>query len=119
MRRPAGLIHRFIQHGGQLHLPAIALAELYAGAHLLPDPGKRLSEIQDLLSALKVIAFGDSEALVFGKLRGELRRQGKSSNPMDLLIASTALAHDLTLVTHNVKHFEQIADLRIEDWLDK
>jgi predicted nucleic acid-binding protein len=36
---------------------------------------------------------------------------------MDLLIASTAMANDLTLVTHNVKHFEVIAGLRVEDWL--
>ncbi len=33
------------------------------------------------------------------------------------MIASVALAHDLTLVTHNLKHFSEIPGLRVEDWL--
>lgn len=117
MRRPSGLMHRFVQHGGQLNLSAIVLAELVAGAHLLPDPASRLAEINDLLSAMRVLEFGTSEARVFGRLRGELKRSGRTVNPLDLMIASTAIAHDLTLVTHNVKHFEYIRELRIEDWL--
>jgi predicted nucleic acid-binding protein len=36
---------------------------------------------------------------------------------MDLLIAATALVYDLTLVTHNTRHFQGIPDLRLEDWL--
>jgi tRNA(fMet)-specific endonuclease VapC len=36
---------------------------------------------------------------------------------MDLLIASVALAHDLTLVTHNTGHFQEMPGLRLEDWL--
>ena len=117
MRRPAGLMHRFVQHGGQLHLSAIALAELYAGAHMLPDPAKRLAEMEDLRSAMRVLGFGDAEAHAFGQLRGELRRIGHTVNPIDLLIASTAIANNLALVTHNVKHFADIPGLRIEDWL--
>jgi tRNA(fMet)-specific endonuclease VapC len=34
----------------------------------------------------------------------------------DLQIAAIALAHDLTLVTHNIREFGRIADLRLEDW---
>jgi predicted nucleic acid-binding protein len=33
------------------------------------------------------------------------------------MIAATALVHDLTLVTHNTKHFTPIPDLRLDDWL--
>jgi tRNA(fMet)-specific endonuclease VapC len=36
---------------------------------------------------------------------------------MDLLIAAVALARDLTLVTHNTRHFQEVPDLRLEDWL--
>lgn len=117
MRRPSGLMHRFVQHGGQLHLPAIALAELYAGAHLLPDPAARLAEINDFISAVRILEFDVPAAQAFGRLRGEMKRLGRTVNPIDLLIASTALAHDLTLVTHNVKHFQCVPGLRIEDWL--
>lgn len=110
-------MHRFVQHSGRLHIPAIALAELMAGAHLLPDPLVRLAEIDDLLIAIHVLEFGVSDARVFGRLRGELQRAGLTVNPIDLMIASTALAHELTLVTHNVKHFANIPGLQVEDWL--
>jgi tRNA(fMet)-specific endonuclease VapC len=36
---------------------------------------------------------------------------------MDLLIGVTALEYDLTLVTHNTRHFQNIPNLRLEDWL--
>ena len=36
---------------------------------------------------------------------------------MDLLIAATALVHNLTLVTHNVRDFANVPDLMIQDWL--
>lgn len=117
MRRPAGLSHRFIQYAGRLYTTCIVLAELYAGAYLLPNPSKRLAELVDLLSSISVIEFGENEAKTFGQIRGQLGPQGKTINPLDLLIGSAARANNMTLVTHNVKHFEGIPGLRIEDWL--
>ncbi|MGL4512401.1 MAG: type II toxin-antitoxin system VapC family toxin [Lacipirellulaceae bacterium] len=117
MRRPSGLMHRFVQHGGNLYLPAIALAELHAGAALLPDPTARAAEIDDLLRDVRVVPFGTAEAKAFGVLRAQLRAAGLTVNPFDLLIASTAIAGDMTLVTHNTKHFDRIPGLRLEDWL--
>jgi tRNA(fMet)-specific endonuclease VapC len=117
MRRPAGLTHRFAQYAGRLHTSSIVLAELYSGAFLLPDPHRHLLEIGDMLSDMVVLEFGTADAECYGRIRGELRRVGKTVSPFDLLIAATALTHDFTLVTHNVKHFEAIPGLRIEDWL--
>jgi tRNA(fMet)-specific endonuclease VapC len=117
MRRPAGLSHRFIQYSGRLYTSSIVLSELYAGAFLLPDPEKRLSEIRELLTAIRIINFGPEEAETFGQIRGELGPKGKTINPLDLQIGATARTHNFTIVTHNVKHFEAIPGLRIEDWL--
>jgi predicted nucleic acid-binding protein len=50
MRGAPGLSHRFIQHSGRLPLPAVVLAELYAGAHLLKDPTPLLAQIADLIT---------------------------------------------------------------------
>ena len=47
-----------------------------------------------------------------------LLSQGISVPSLDLQIASTALAHDLTLVTHDVADFRNIPDLRVADWLE-
>jgi tRNA(fMet)-specific endonuclease VapC len=50
-------------------------------------------------------------------IRGCLLRQGIRVSPVDLMIASVALVHDLTLVTHNTRDFQNIPGLRLEDWL--
>jgi len=55
---------------------------------------------------------------VFGKNRGELLQRGIEVDPVDLMIAATALVHDFTLVTHNMADFKHVPGLRIEDWLE-
>jgi predicted nucleic acid-binding protein len=53
----------------------------------------------------------------FGEIRARLLDHGRSVAGMDLLIAATALIHDLTLVTHNTIDFRSIPDLRLSDWI--
>jgi tRNA(fMet)-specific endonuclease VapC len=53
----------------------------------------------------------------FGKTQGELRQKGIAVAMPDLMIASVALVHDLTLVTHNTADFRNIPGLRLDDWL--
>jgi predicted nucleic acid-binding protein len=43
--------------------------------------------------------------------------QGITVSPVDLMIGSIALVHDLTLVTHNTNDFRHIPGLRLDDWL--
>ena len=119
IRRPAGLAHRFMQHSGRLWLSSIVLAELYAGAYILDQPGRILAGIEDLRKDVGLLAFDDKCAEKFGKLRGVLKQRGVTVNPVDLMIASVALAHDQTLVTNNTAHFQDIPDLRLEDWLTR
>ncbi len=53
----------------------------------------------------------------FGRLRAILRQQACLIPDFDLTIAVTALAHGLTLVTHNTRHFSRIPDLVLDDWI--
>lgn len=118
IRRPAGLMHRFVQHGGQLYISTIALAELYVWAHQHVDPLGLTARInRDLLQDVSVVDFDQAAAEQFGKLRVELKRQGITVSPLDLQIAAIAMINDFTVVTHNVQDFEVIPGLRIEDWL--
>jgi tRNA(fMet)-specific endonuclease VapC len=117
MRRPGGLAHRFMQHSGRLALPTVGLAELYAGAYRHPNPGRLLGLIAGLLGEVRVLDFDAVCAEQFGKLRGSLSRRGVTVATADLMIASVALAHDLTLVTNNTADFQSIPGLRLEDWL--
>jgi tRNA(fMet)-specific endonuclease VapC len=118
LRRPAGLVHRFVQHSGRLYTSSISLGELYDWANGRKDPAPTLAAIQDLLTyEVNVILFDADCAEEFGKLRVDLRRQGITVDNMDLLIAVTARVYDLTLVTHNTRHFQDVPNLRLEDWL--
>ena len=117
MRRPARLAHRFIQHTDGLAIPSIVLAELYAGAYKHPNPPALLALIADLLEEVTVLDFDPACAEQFGRVRGTLLQQGIEVSRMDLLIASVALAHNLTLVTHNTADYRHIPGLRLEDWL--
>jgi tRNA(fMet)-specific endonuclease VapC len=118
LRHPSGLIHRFIQYSGRIFISTIGLAELYAWAYGRPDPAPTLLAINTLRqSEAMLLHFDASCAEQFGKLRGILRSQGISVPTVDLMIASVALVHDLTLVTHNVNDYRNVPNLRIEDWL--
>ena len=73
--------------------------------------------IGEFLDDLIVLDFDAASALEFGRLRVALRRQGITVSPPGLMIASTALAHDLIVVTDNTRHFAVIPGLRLENWL--
>ena len=117
MRRPGGLAHRFVQHVGGLAIPSVVLAELYAGAYRHPNPPRLLGLIVDLLREVQVLDFDAACAKQFGRLQASLLGQGISTSTADLMIASVAMVHDLTLVTHNTSDFQNIAGLRLADWL--
>lgn len=84
----------------------VTAEELYFGLAWKPRPRVRawvegfLDEHCDLLPITLEIARGA------GELRGRLRAQGVNRSQADMLIAATAQAHDLILVTHNVRDFE-------------
>jgi tRNA(fMet)-specific endonuclease VapC len=117
MRHPAGLAHRFFQYAGGIAMSTVVLAELHAGAYNHPNPTKLLSLIADLLQEVAVLDFDSACAEQYGKLQGGLLRKGITGPVADLMIASAALVHNLTLVTHNTADFQNIPNLRLDDWL--
>jgi tRNA(fMet)-specific endonuclease VapC len=117
MRRPARLAHRFIQYAGRLAIPMIVLGELYAGAYNHPNPSRLLNLISDLRQEVNILDFDAACAERFGQERGTLLKQGTSVSRLDLLIASVALVHNLTLVTHNTADYQNVPGLALQDWL--
>jgi tRNA(fMet)-specific endonuclease VapC len=118
LRRPAGLAHRFIQYSGRLYTSSVVLAELFVWAYNRPDPTKMLTGIDELLfEEVSLLEYDRDSANKFGQVRVQLRRNGIEVPSVDLLIASVALVHDLTLVTHNTIDFQNIPGLRLDDWL--
>jgi tRNA(fMet)-specific endonuclease VapC len=117
MRHPGGLAHRFFQYAGGIAISTVVLGELYTGAYKHPNPARLLSLITDLRNEVSVLDFDAVCAEEFGKVRGGLLQQGVNVPMADLMIASVALTHNLTLVTHNTADYQNIPGLRLEDWL--
>ena len=117
MRRPGKLAHRFVQHMGRIAISTVTLAELYAGAYKHSQTNRLLSLIADLRQEVHIVDFDAPCAERFGQVRGTLLQQGVSVPTTDLMIGSAALVHNLTLVTHNTKDFQNIPGLTLEDWL--
>ncbi len=118
LKRPSGLLHRFVQHSAGLYLPTIVLGELYTWAYQRKNASPVIKRIEDdLLPDVIVLAFDADCAKEFGRVRGQLLQQGISVSRMDLLIGSVALVHNLTLVTHNTADYQNIPGLRLDDWL--
>lgn len=118
LRRPTGLAHRFMQHSGRLYVPSIVFAELFSWANRRDDTPRILGAIQDLMDDVQILDFDLRCSAEFGRLDATLGRRGIVVPAVDLMIASVALVHDLTVVTHNTRDFCQVPDLRVADWLD-
>ena len=91
LKRPAGLMHRFVQHSGALYMPTIVLGELYAWAYHRQDPAPVTQRIEnDLLSDVTMLDYDSDCARIFGRVRGQLLQRGVSVSRVDLMIASVA-----------------------------
>jgi tRNA(fMet)-specific endonuclease VapC len=102
---------------GNLAVSMISLAELHYGADCSDKPEHNHKVLDDFVSGLNILTLEQPVARRFGEIKAKLRRDGKLIEDFDLLIAATALAHDLILVTNNLEHFERIENLQIEDWV--
>jgi tRNA(fMet)-specific endonuclease VapC len=99
-----------------LRLCSVVVAELAFGAHKGSRTADNLRVLNQLQSNFISIPFDDSAAAVYGQVRAHLERSGTSIGPNDLMIASIALANDLTLVTRNVREFSRVPSLKLENW---
>jgi predicted nucleic acid-binding protein len=94
---------------------AVVVAELYRGAFRSEARDRHLANIEGrVLPAVTVLPFDVATARKYGEIAAALETVGRRLAEADLQIAATALTHDLTLVTGNLRHFARIDGLRIE-----
>ncbi len=91
----------------------VTVGEVYEGAVLSPDPQAALQRYREFLDAFPALPLTEPIMHRFAVIRAALRRAGNLIPDLDLLIASTALEHNLTLITRNLRHYERIADLAL------
>ena len=98
---------------------SITVGELLYGAHRVAQRQPNLLQrIESLLLAhITILPFDEAAARRYGALRAQLERQGTPLADADLRIAAIALVQRLTVVTGNVRHFQRVPGLVVENWL--
>jgi tRNA(fMet)-specific endonuclease VapC len=100
----------------QVLISSITLAELEFGIAKSQRRAQHRLRFDLFLAQFEIALFDPRAAAFYGPLRASLQAVGKLIGPLDTLIAAHALALDTCLVTHNVREFERVPGLRIEDW---
>lgn len=111
------LFARFMQHVGQLFVSTITVGELQTWANRLNASARRKRVIEQLLSDVTILEVDEEVATVFGTLRASMLDRGQNIPTADGFIAATALHHNLTLVTHNMRDYTAVGGLKLIDWL--
>jgi len=101
----------------EIYLSSVTVSELYYGVEKSSQLEKNLEALKGFLTPFQIINFDHESAEVFGRVRSDLERKGTVIGPYDLQIASIAIAHDLVLVTNNIKEFKRVDGLNLENWI--
>ncbi|MCM2257124.1 MAG: type II toxin-antitoxin system VapC family toxin [Vicinamibacteria bacterium] len=114
--RPPKVLGRFRRHPvGDIGVSSVTVAELAYGVAKSGSARNRAA-LEGFLLPLEIADFDDRAAWAFGLIRSALERAGKPIGPYDLQIAAHAVALGCTLVTNNVREFQRVPDLEIENW---
>ncbi len=99
-----------------LRISVISLMELYYGAYKSEKTTANLAKVRRIENAFDIISVDFSIAETFGMIKSQLEFQGTPLDDFDLVIAASALAHNLILVTNNEKHFQRVEGLELDNW---
>lgn len=102
----------------QCYISEVTLAELTYGAYKSNRVQENLDLINRFVSRINIVPFIETIDF-FAQEKNRLRALGTPIEDFDLLIAAAAYARDLTLVTDNVKHFQYIQGLKMENWVKR
>ncbi len=101
---------------GDVGISSITLAELQFGIEKSSNAEKNREALEKFLTPIEIIDYGCEATVEYGKIRAELEKKGILIGPLDMLIASHAKSLGVILVTNNMREFERIAGLRMENW---
>ncbi|MDY6785326.1 MAG: type II toxin-antitoxin system VapC family toxin [Cyanobacteriota bacterium] len=118
VKNPQGLIFQRIETVGEnkIRTSIIVACELQFGA--TKSGSSRLArQLDSILGVLPILPLESSATPHYATIRNHLEQKGTPIGPNDLLIAAHALALNLTLVTANVREFNRVPNLNVENWL--
>jgi tRNA(fMet)-specific endonuclease VapC len=109
--RATELLSSLAPHG--IAISILSVGEIYEGIYYGYNPEKAARQFQRFLKTVSTIPLTARIMQQFARIRGELRWTGRIIGDFDILIASTAIQHHLTLLTRNTRDYQRIPDLKL------
>lgn len=120
------LLQNMTQHCGDMAISVITYDELMYGAKKNPSLRKKEAILDfienDVCENYERISFDEKSAALHAEIQVKMENLGKPVSFDDSMIAATALANNMILVTRNTKHFEHIArefGIKLENWFEE
>lgn len=118
------VVSKIVQTGfDKCCMSTISLHELYYGAYNAKKKSEKcfreeIARIEKLLTKLTVLPL-DTKGDIYGDIKYSLEKKGQIIDEFDMVIAGHAASEGLTIVTDNLKHFNRIEGLKVENWLER
>lgn len=117
--KPEKVLRRFKEElNNGIGISSITLAELEYGMKHSSNPAQNERALLRFLVPLSVLPFGAGAASEYGAIKTFLQNNGTPIGPLDMLIAAHAKSEGLVMVTNNVREFERVPGLEIENWAE-
>lgn len=116
-RKPISALEKFNQYASQMCVSSITVAEMIHGAEKSQNSQQAFAVVEDFLSRLSVLDYDYSAAGHYGDIRANLERKGTPIGVNDLHIAGHARSAGLILVSNNLREFERVDGLRLDNWV--
>lgn len=106
-----------VQHlGVEVSVTTLTLCELFKGAYAAQRQEDALKLVRGFVETVRILEQTSAGCEFFGKDYAALKKSGKLTQEIDLMIGCIAKSNGKILVTRNDKHFKNIPDIRIEKW---
>lgn len=117
LRKDKSVLARFEENKNiPISISMITYAELVFGAKRSQNEQKNMIKVNHIREIYPIEELNEGVMDVFADIKAKMFDKGIRIEDMDLLIAATAIYNELTLVTNNTKHFENVPNLKLENW---
>jgi len=112
-----GLTKRVISHpASDFAISAVTAAELFFGVENSQHRARSMKRLALLLAEIEVLDLDRRAAEAYGAVRASMAQKGTPIGPLDTLIAAHTVAAGLTLIATNVREFQRVKSLKVENW---
>jgi len=115
--RPTAARMRFQRYQGRLCVSSVTVMELMYGAEKSAQPERNLHDIEGFIRRLRVLHYDEKAAFHTAQIRAELEKSGTPIGAYDQMIAGHARSCGLVVVTNNIREFQRVPGIRMENWV--